>query len=52
MGEDAPNFEAPGSGEVLRGWRGEHPLGDRGRRDRMRKCGRADQEAGNDWTVK
>jgi len=31
---------------------GEHPLGDRERRNRMRNCGRVDWEWGNDCTVK
>jgi hypothetical protein len=30
----------------------ECPLGDRGRKNGMRKCGREDWEEGNDWTVK
>lgn len=29
-----------------------HPLNDRGRRKRMRNCGRADSEGGNEWTEK
>ena len=30
----------------------KHPLGDRGKRNRMRKCGRGDLEEGKEWTVK
>ena len=48
-------FEAPGSGEVLAGvgvWGKNILLETEGRRNRMRNCGRADQEVGNDWTVK
>jgi hypothetical protein len=32
------------------GW--EHSLGDKGRRNGMRNCWRADWERDNDWTVK
>jgi len=42
-------LEVPRSGEAWQGW---HPLGDRGRRNGMRNCGRVGQEGGNDWTVK
>jgi hypothetical protein len=37
-----------GSRKSCWAWREEHPLGDRERK----KCGKADQEAGNDWVVK
>lgn len=35
-----------------RGGGGKHPLGDKGRKNEMRKCGRADPEWGNNWTIK
>jgi hypothetical protein len=45
-------LKAQGVGRPCRGWGGGHPLGNRGRRNGMRDCGRVDQEWGNDWTLK
>jgi hypothetical protein len=45
--------EYPGSGEgwIRVGWR--HPLGNRGRRNEIRNCGKVNQEGGNNnWTIK
>jgi hypothetical protein len=46
------SLETPGSREAWWGWGGDILLETRGRGNGMRKCVRADQEVGNDWTVK
>jgi hypothetical protein len=47
-------LEAPRNGKAWMSGVGAwvHPLGDRGSRNGLRNCQRADQEVDNNWTVK
>jgi hypothetical protein len=47
-------LEEPGSREAwrVRECRWEHPFGNRGKRNGIRSCRRADQKGDNDWALK